>query len=346
MISEVSNDASDWPLPQVTNIDGWVPFEGQIFEDDEYVNSLTFQELQHEPLPQVNNIDEGIPFEGKIFESDNAAFEFYCLFAKQNGFSIRRDHIYKSCKFVSEENPSGVYKREFVCHRGGIGKPRKTVEVENQRKRKSSRCDCSAKMVVTKRRIGIEEKWVVKHFNNSHNRELLDDKEVQFLPAYRNIPIVDQDRILLLSKAGCPVSLIARVLELEKRTDTGNLPFLEKDIRNFIQSYSGIGKESDASDVLRLCKSLKDRDEAFQYEFTIDGSNKLEHIVWAFGDSIRAYEAFGDVVVFDTTYRINRYEMPLGIWVGVDNHGNSFFFGCVLLRNEKISSGVSFRMCR
>jgi len=179
MISEVSNDASDWPLPQVTNIDGWVPFEGQIFEDDEYVNSLTFQELQHEPLPQVNNIDEGIPFEGKIFESDNAAFEFYCLFAKQNGFSIRRDHIYKSCKFVSEENPSGVYKREFVCHRGGIGKPRKTVEVENQRKRKSSRCDCSAKMVLLREQLALRKNgwlnistiltttsyWTTKRFN-------------------------------------------------------------------------------------------------------------------------------------------------------------------------------------
>jgi hypothetical protein len=30
--------------------------------------------------------------------------------------------------------------------------------------------------------------------------------------------------------------------------------------------------------------------------------------------------------------------MPLGIWVGVDNHGNSIFFGCVLLRDEKIPS--------
>ena len=60
--------------------------------------------------------------------------------------------------------------------------------------------------------------------------------------------------------------------------------------------------------------------------------------MWAFGDSIRAYESSGDVVVFDTTYRINRYDMPLGIWVGVDNHGNSIFFGCVLLKNEKISS--------
>jgi len=60
--------------------------------------------------------------------------------------------------------------------------------------------------------------------------------------------------------------------------------------------------------------------------------------MWAFGDSIRAYKSFGDVVVFDTTYRINRYDMPLGIWVGVDNHRNSIFFGCVLLKNGKISS--------
>jgi len=128
------------------------------------------------------------------------------------------------------------------------------------------------------------------------------------------------------------------VLELKKNVDAGNLPFLDKDIRNFIQSQSGIGKEFDASNVLKLCKCLKDADNAFEYEFSIDENNKLEHIIWAFGDSIRAYEAFGDVIVFDTTYRINRYDMPLGILVGVDNHGNSIFFGCVLLQNEKISS--------
>ncbi|XP_019420732.1 PREDICTED: protein FAR1-RELATED SEQUENCE 11-like [Lupinus angustifolius] len=30
--------------------------------------------------------------------------------------------------------------------------------------------------------------------------------------------------------------------------------------------------------------------------------------------------------------------MPLGLWVEVDNHGNSIFFDCVVLRNEKIPS--------
>jgi len=58
----------------------------------------------------------------------------------------------------------------------------------------------------------------------------LDEKEVQVLPAYRNIPTADQSCILLLSKAGCSISIIMRVLELEKKIVTGNLPFLDKDI--------------------------------------------------------------------------------------------------------------------
>ncbi|KAK2359019.1 protein FAR1-RELATED SEQUENCE [Trifolium repens] len=331
MTSKVRDDVCDWPLELLKDYTS-------ICEDNEYGNAFTFQEPQQEPLPQANTIDEWDPFEGQIFNNDDEAYEFYSVFARKNGFSIRRDHSYKSRKNESGDNPLGVYKREFVCHRAGIVKQRKVNDVESQRKRKSSRCNCSAKMLVINRTIGFEEKWVVNYFNNHHNHELLDDKEVQFLPAYRNISIVDQNRIHLLSKAGCPVSLIMRVLELEKGINTGNLPFLEKDIRNFIQSHSGIGQENDASNVLKLCKSLKDMDDTFKYDFTIDENNKLEHIIWVFGDSIRAYEAFGDVVVFDTTYRINRYDMPLGIWVGVDNHGNSIFFGCVLLRDEKIPS--------
>jgi hypothetical protein len=122
---------------------------------------------------------------------------------------------------------------------------------------------------------------------DSYNHELSDDEEVQFLPAYRNISMSDQSRILLFSKAGCSVSLIIRVVELEKGVDAGNLPFLEKDIRNFIQSQSGICTECDASNVLKLCKNLKDMDDAFEYECSIDENNNLEHIIWAFGDSIR-----------------------------------------------------------
>jgi hypothetical protein len=82
-----------------------------------------------------------VPFEGKIFHGDDDAYDFYSLFARKNGFSIRRDHVYRSCIHESEHNPLGIYKREFVCHRGGIVKQRKINEVETKRKRKLSRCN-------------------------------------------------------------------------------------------------------------------------------------------------------------------------------------------------------------
>jgi hypothetical protein len=40
------------------------------------------------------------------------------------------------------------------------------------------------------------------------------------------------------------------------------------------------------------------------------------------------------IVVFDTTYKVNSYEMPFGIFVGMNNHGKTVLFGCALLRNE------------
>ncbi|CAJ2640436.1 unnamed protein product [Trifolium pratense] len=250
----------------------------------------------------------------QIFDSDDDAYNFYSSFAQRSGFSIRRHHVYRNT--TDEGNPQTVYKREFVCHRSGVSKPVKVNELESQRKRKASRCSCSARLVVAKETIGSEEKWVVIYFNNVHNHDLLDEKEVQFLPAYRNIPVVDQNRILMMHKAGCSINVTMRLLELEKGIYVGSLPFMDKDIRNFLQNQNGIDKQNDALDVLKLCKGLKELDDAFQYDYTIDENKKLEHIIWAFGDSIRAYESFGDVVVFDTTYRINRYDMPLGIWLG------------------------------
>lgn len=40
-------------------------------------------------------------------------------------------------------------------------------------------------------------------------------------------------------------------------------------------------------------------------------------------------------MVFDTTYKTNKYSMPLGNFVGVNNHSQSIMFGCALLQNEE-----------
>ncbi|XP_041016256.1 protein FAR1-RELATED SEQUENCE 5-like [Juglans microcarpa x Juglans regia] len=47
-----------------------------------------------------------------------------------------------------------------------------------------------------------------------------------------------------------------------------------------------------------------------------------------------AYESFGDVITFDTTYLTNMYKMPFAQFVGVNRHGQSILFGYGLISNE------------
>jgi hypothetical protein len=58
-------------------------------------------------------------------------------------------------------------------------------------------------------------------------------------------------------------------------------------------------------------------------------------MIWCTGKNKLAYKHFGDVVTFDTTYRTNLYNLPFGIFVGVNNHYQTIIFGGVLLKHER-----------
>jgi hypothetical protein len=91
---------------------------------------------------------------------------------------------------------------------------------------------------------------------------------------------------------------------------------------------------SDAMSLLQYCKVAKENNSKFQYAFTIDDERKLEHIFWSPIPCFDWYQKYGDVIVFYTTYKVNAYDMPFGIFVGVNNHGKTILFGCALLCNE------------
>lgn len=270
------------------------------------------------------------PYVGQSFRSDDEAQDYYTNFARQNGFAIRRER-----SKGNSAHPLGVYKRELVCYRAGVYVPRKTAELKRQKNKKSTRCKCEAQMIIKKNVLKGAARWMVVHFSNVHNHELLDSEEVRLLPAYRNISAVDRERILGLAKSGCNASVIMKALEMEKGVKRGDLTFTERDLRNFLQSSKNIDRENEGSELLKACKAMKDKNPDFRYEFTLDINDKLEHIVWSYPDSIRAYKVFGDVVVFDTTYHLYAYDRPVGVWFGLDNNGNTIFFACVLLQDER-----------
>ncbi|KAI3848734.1 hypothetical protein MKW98_012445 [Papaver atlanticum] len=279
---------------------------------------------------EIIYVDVAPPFIGQTFETDDEAFEYYTNFARKSGFAIRRES--------SRSNQDrGVYSRVFVCHRYGPERHRKSAKAERKRDRKTTVCGCESKMYILKKIIGGVPRWSVKQFVNEHNHELLEDDQVRLLPAYRKIPDADRERILLLHKAGCSVRHIMKVLQVEKGEEE-QLPFIERDVRNFVQSCKKVDRENDVSELLNVCKTVKERDADFVYDFTMDENGNLANIAWAYGDSVCAYRAFGDVVVFDATYREITYDRLLGVWFGIDNHGKTIFFGYVLLRDESYHS--------
>lgn len=281
------------------------------------------------------------PYVGMVFKSDEDAFEYYGNFARKNGFSIRKERSRLSPQL-------GIYKRDFVCYRNGFARKKPTAE--HHRDRKSVRCGCDAKMYLSKEVVEGDCQWFVVQFSNVHNHELLEDDQVRLLPAYRKINEADQERILLLSKAGFPIHRIVKVLELEKGTQGGQLPFLERDVRNFVQNRKKVVQENDAlltekkeNDVVELleaCRTTKEEDPYFVYDVAMDQNDKVENIAWSYGESVQSYTAFGDVVYFDTTYRSITYGMLFGAWLGIDNKGKTVFFGGTLLQDETPRSFV------
>lgn len=290
-----------------------------------------------------NSLNESmvVPYVGMVFKSDDDAFEYYGNFARKSGFSVRKERSRLSPQL-------GVYKRDFVCYRSGFAPMRKKPGGEHHRDRKSVRCGCDAKMYLSKEVVEGVSQWFVVQFSNVHNHELLESDQVRFLPAYRKIQEADQERILLLSKAGFPIHRIVKVLELEKGIQGGQLPFLERDVRNFVQNRRRAVQENDAlltekretdtMELLDICKATNETEEYFVYDFTVDENNKVENIAWSFPGSIHTYAMLGDVVYFDTTYRSITYGLIFGAWLGIDSNGRTILFGVALLQDETLRS--------
>ncbi|XP_023539593.1 protein FAR1-RELATED SEQUENCE 11-like [Cucurbita pepo subsp. pepo] len=291
------------------------------------------EESPDETRLSLDSSNDAIPYIGQRFPTHDSAYEFYSEFAKRCGFSIRR-HRTEGKDGIGK----GLTRRYFVCHRAGNTPIKTPNENKPQRNRKSSRCGCQAYMRISKTMELGPPEWRITGFANHHNHELLEPNQVRFLPAYRTISEIDKARIVMYAKSGISVQQMMRLMELEKGVEPGYLPFTEKDVRNLLQSFRKLDHEEESIDLLRMCRNIKEKDPNFKFEYVIDSNNRLENIAWSYASSIQAYEIFGDAVVFDTTHRLTAFDLPLGIWVGINNYGMPCFLSCVLLREENLRS--------
>ncbi|PKU60697.1 Protein FAR1-RELATED SEQUENCE 9 [Dendrobium catenatum] len=72
----------------------------------------------------------------------------------------------------------------------------------------------------------------------------------------------------------------------------------------------------------------------FAWDVQYDDQDRLLNFFWVDGRSRIDYECFGDVLIFYTSYRLNKYNFVCAPFVGVNNHWQNVLFGLAFLLEE------------
>ncbi|RVX07698.1 Protein FAR1-related sequence 5 [Vitis vinifera] len=264
------------------------------------------------------------------FSSIEEAEEFYNLFTKVTGFSVRKDD-------VKRDKNQNIVSRKWVCSKEGY-RHRVCLENENRKREPKAvtRVGCEATF-----RIGFNKqmnKWLVKEFMADHNHPLVEQKNVQFLRSHRVIKNVDKAQLNAMRGVGMGTSQIMDYM-VQQSGGYNNVGFTKKDLYNHVDADRRVHlRDGDAEGALAYLCRKSEMDPSFYYKYNVDEDNHLANLFWADSTSKLDYSCFGDVLAFDTTYRTNAYKKSLVILVGINHHHQTIVFGCALLVDESVST--------
>ncbi|XP_042965675.1 protein FAR-RED IMPAIRED RESPONSE 1-like isoform X2 [Carya illinoinensis] len=290
------------------------------------------EDLEDTTVVPDDEVRVEVPKSGMEFESEKELTAYYKRYAKQEGFGVRTQRTKK------DDDGRPVYVT-IGCARGGKYQPKHS---NISRPRPTTKTDCKAKVNAT---LNKNNKWVFTTVENAHNHSIVSPKNRRLLRSHKCLDEYSQ-RILNMNDRA---DIRMNKNYYSSVVDAGgfeNLDFQEKDCQNFIDRARSLRLGKGGGEVLNeYFQRMRDQNDGFVSFMDIDDEGRLRNVFWADARSRAAYEYFGDVVTFDTTYLTNRYGMPFAPFVGVNHHGQSILLGVGLLSSEDTHTFVwLFRM--
>ncbi|KAG6723539.1 hypothetical protein I3842_03G213600 [Carya illinoinensis] len=259
------------------------------------------------------------PKSGMEFNSFEDLFSYYKQYAKKCGFGVMTQRSEKS------EDQSVRYVT-LGCARGRKARI-KTSNVANPRP--TGKTDCKARINA----LRVDGKMRLTTVNNSHNHVISLQKS-RFYRCNREVSetvkrVLDTNDLAGIRLNKSYGSLVVGAGGFE------NLPFLEKDCRNYIDKTRHLRLGAGGAVALHdYFLRMQYKNHGFFALVDLDDDGRLKNIFWADPRTRAAYKYFGDVVTFDTTYLTNRYGMPFAPFVDVNHHGQSILLGAGLISSE------------
>ncbi|XP_058217556.1 protein FAR-RED IMPAIRED RESPONSE 1-like [Rhododendron vialii] len=262
--------------------------------------------------------------EGMIFDTSEEAYSYYSRFAKEKGFAV--------AKRTSRKGKDGKLKDVTIaCNRAGKAR----VTTSNPVKpRPQSKINCPAHVTVVLHPNG---KWRLNRVALVHNHDQSPEK-ARYLKSNRVLDEHVKRRLELNDKARINLNQTYASLQIEAG-GPGKLPYIQKDCRNHVDKVRrSLLVEGDAEAMHNYFMKMKADNSDFFFAMDLDDEGRLRNVFWVDARSRAACKEFGDVVTFDTTYLVNRHDMPFAPFVGVNHHGQSVLLGCGLISHEDTKS--------
>ncbi|KAJ4952549.1 hypothetical protein NE237_029381 [Protea cynaroides] len=273
--------------------------------------------------PTMGNKEFVPPFVGMEFDSYDDVYNHYNGYAKELGFGIRVKSSW--CREKNKEKYAAV----LCCSREGFKKKRETNLL-----RPETRTGCPAMMRV---KLMDSKKWKVMEVSLEHNH-LITPASVQFYKSHKSTCIGTKRKSHLDSEAEIQANKLLQTFALDVWNHE-NLSFDERDALWYLDQDMQLKiRDGDAKNILNFFCRMQLMSPNFFYLMDLNNGGNLRNVFWADPRSRAAYHYFGDVVVVDTTYLANKYEIPLVAFVGVNHHGQYILLGCGLLAGETVES--------
>ncbi|XP_062158806.1 protein FAR1-RELATED SEQUENCE 4-like [Alnus glutinosa] len=283
-------------------------------------------------LPVVLKDDEKIeePKSSMTFSSLEEVCSYYRRYAKQVGFGIAHRTSRKTKGIKSYVM--------LICTRGGderatsdVAKPIPTT----------NRTGCGARICA---RLCGDGTWFLSKVELTHNHSLSPGK-ARFFRSNKIINDAAKRRLELNDRAGIRLSKNFNSLVVESG-GFESLSFGERDCRNYINKAKELrlGKGG-AQALCDYFRRMQKQNSGFYFMIDMDDDCRLRNVFWADARSRAAYDFFGDVITFDTTYLTNSYDMPFAPFVGVNHHGQSILLGAGLISSEDTDTFVWLFKC-
>ncbi|XP_042980095.1 protein FAR1-RELATED SEQUENCE 5-like [Carya illinoinensis] len=260
------------------------------------------------------------------FATDHELMAYYKRYAKQQGFGVITQR-------TKREADGRVRYLTIGCARGGKYQPSHS---NISRPRPTIKTDCKARINAHL----VKGTWELTSVELAHNHDTVSPQKSRFFRSHKNLDEYSQRMLDLNDRAGIRINKNFGALVVEAG-GFKNLDFQKKDCRNFINKARKLRLGKGGGETLtEYFKRMRSQNDGFVYMIDVDEDLRLRNVFWADACSQAAYEYFGDVITFDTTYLTNRYGMPFAPFVGVNHHGQSILLGAGLLSSEDTSTFV------